>query len=664
MKRRNAESGKMRRPLKRTKITEGMYGNSMVYLKFVMLWATVVLADYMLEFRFEFLWPFWMMLRSVYDSFKYQGLAFSVFFICIALTSDMICYFFIPLQYIFFAASTYVWVQYTWYTFADKGLCLPTVAVCCLVLWIEGALRIERVGVGVGVGVGAGLCRPLAAHALGYPAVTLGIGVKSYVGHRLRLRRQRRVRAENEFYFQLMRDALPEPAPDQTQPASQPPAKEAECEPKQMNGSVRRRCAKEQNGHCPQEHAQLQFKLDKLEKHLAAATASANSNTSAATHASANSARDKAHAHAHTNGAPHALHIDDAHTNGKGSVKSTKCEKKEANTLKEEKRKNKNKDKDKESSDSHKSTEQLKEKEQNIVKEVESTKESVKSKECNGYKEKEKDKEKEREREREQREARESKDAREARSLSEEVRRLKAEVASAVKGEAEARRALAACAVADRQRRQDHQQLKQAHAALQHKMSAWRCSERATASLERRLGEERRARTHVENQLMRQRHARQDSNGECENSWCASRRAAAESEASALRRDLQRARDHAHQLQRDLNQATEKVRTLEARQEENSSNGAARLHSAWAALQERAAHLERSLSAETRVKLDLLSALGDAKRHMHIQEGVISRQEKELEELKAQLLALVPRLPAPLDPNACVYTPNHVAEHA
>lgn len=48
--------------------------SSLLYLKFVMLWATVVMADYMLEFRFEFLWPFWMMLRSVYDSFKYQGL--------------------------------------------------------------------------------------------------------------------------------------------------------------------------------------------------------------------------------------------------------------------------------------------------------------------------------------------------------------------------------------------------------------------------------------------------------------------------------------------------------------------------------------------------------------------------------------------------------------
>lgn len=34
----------------------------------------VILADFILEFRFEFLWPFWLLLRSVYDSFKYQGL--------------------------------------------------------------------------------------------------------------------------------------------------------------------------------------------------------------------------------------------------------------------------------------------------------------------------------------------------------------------------------------------------------------------------------------------------------------------------------------------------------------------------------------------------------------------------------------------------------------
>ena len=42
--------------------------------------------------------------------------AFSVFFICIALTSDMICFLFIPVHWLFFAASTYVWVQYVWHT--------------------------------------------------------------------------------------------------------------------------------------------------------------------------------------------------------------------------------------------------------------------------------------------------------------------------------------------------------------------------------------------------------------------------------------------------------------------------------------------------------------------------------------------------------------------
>ncbi|CAH0400738.1 unnamed protein product [Chilo suppressalis] len=690
MKRRNAESGKMRRPLKRTKITEGMYGNSMLYLKFVMLWATVVLADYMLEFRFEFLWPFWMMLRSVYDSFKYQGLAFSVFFICIALTSDMICYFFIPLQYIFFAASTYVWVQYVWYTFADKGICVPTVAVCCLVVWVEGAVRVERGGVGgmggMGPGVGgAGWGRPLAAHCVGYPAVTLGFGVKSYVGHRLRLRRQRQVRADNEFYFQLMRDALPESALEQHQQSQQPakePERSIECDTRHMNGSAgRRRCLKpEQNGHCPLEQADLKFKLDKLEKHLAQQTAardkSANSSPNSAQTVAQSSAQTSAvaNAHAHSNGAPpgHA-EDDDKPDQSKGSSKSSKCEKKEASTIKEEKRKNKNRDKDKESCDSHKSTEQTKEQ---IVKEIESTKESVKNKDCNGYKEKEKDRErekekereKEREREREQREkeAKEAREARESRSCSEEVRRLRAEVAAARSGEAEARRALATAAAAERQRRADHLQLKQAHAALQHKVSAWRGSERAAATLERRLGEERRARNHVETQLLRhqQRHARAAS-GECESEWCRSRASAIETEAATLRRDLQRARDVAAQLQRDLQHARDQVRSLESRQESGALAGA------WGALQERATHLERSLSAETRVKLDLLSALGDAKRHMHIQDGLISRQEKEIEELKAQLLAVMPaeltpslRLPAALDPNASVYTPKQLCSDA
>ncbi|XP_047992875.1 macoilin-2 [Leguminivora glycinivorella] len=656
MKRRNAESGKLRRPLKRTKITEGMYGNSLLYLKFVMLWATVVLADYMLEFRFEFLWPFWMMLRSVYDSFKYQGIAFSVFFICIALTSDMICFFFIPLQYIFFAASTYVWVQYVWYSFAEKGICLPTVAVCCFLVYVEGALRSERT-------VSMELTRPLAAHCVGYPAVTLGAAVKAHITRRLRLRRQRQVRQENEFYFQLMRDALPESALEQNQPSKD--GAPAECatqastnapaaatDARHLNGSLKKR---QPNGTA---ESTLHAKLDKVEKPTA-----------------------NGRAHALSNG---QAHVDEDHS--KGGTKSSKCEKKEASTVKEEKKKSKNKDKD--SSDSHKSTEQIKEQ---IVKEkeVESTKETRSNKECNS-KEKERALEKEREREtrerdkERERERERERELREAREYAEEIKRLKAELATSRSNEAEARRALAAAAAAERQRRAEHAQLKQQHQALQHKIATWRTHERAT--LERRLGEERRARTAAEHQLQRakrqpQHNSTTNNNNQsgCENEWCRAAIRCGEAEAAALRRELVRARQH----------ATDQARALESRSPAPPSPSAAaaptapaaeggRLAAACAALSERSAHLQRALSAETRVKLDLLQALGDAKRHMHIQEGLISRQEKEIEELKAQMLAVMPteyvssagvsklRLTdgSPLDPNASVYTPKQLCSDA
>ncbi|KAH9635948.1 hypothetical protein HF086_015522 [Spodoptera exigua] len=576
MKRRNAETGKLRRPLKRTKITEGMYGNSMLYLKFVMIWATVVMADYMLEFRFEFLWPFWMMLRSVYDSFKYQGLAFSVFFICIALTSDMICFFFIPLQYIFFAASTYVWVQYVWYTFADKGICVPTVAICCLLVYVEGLWRGSRAGAGE-------LCRPLAAHCVGYPVVTLGFGAKALIAHRLRQRRQRHVRAMNEFYFQLMRDALPESALDQ---------------------------------------------VDKIEKQV--------SHT--------NSVREKA---------SHA-------SNGGSKSSKAEKEKKEASTLKEEKRKNKNRDKDKDT------------KEQIVKdKEVESTKDCVKIKESSNKEAKEKEKERDREREREtrerdkEREREREREQREARECMEELKRVRAELAAARTAEADARRALAAAVAAERQRRADHAQLKQAHAALQHKVNAWRTGERA--ALERRLADERRARTNAENQLLRARHQPRTPNGECESESCRSRRAAAEAESALLRRELRAARERAAALSRGAVGGGV-----------GGVGGVGGAAGAFDSAAERLHHLEHSLSAETRVKLDLLSALGEAKRKLSIQDGLISRQEKEIEELKAQMLAVMPtefvapssaavsklRLSdgSPLDPNASVYTPKQLAQ--
>jgi len=46
-------------------------------------------------------------------------------------------------------------------------------------------------------------------HSIGYPVVSLGFGFKSYVSYKMRLRKQKEVQKENEFYMQLLQQALP-----------------------------------------------------------------------------------------------------------------------------------------------------------------------------------------------------------------------------------------------------------------------------------------------------------------------------------------------------------------------------------------------------------------------------------------------------------------------
>lgn len=46
-------------------------------------------------------------------------------------------------------------------------------------------------------------------NSIGYPVVTLGFGFKSYVSYKMRLRKQKEVQKENEFYMQLLQQALP-----------------------------------------------------------------------------------------------------------------------------------------------------------------------------------------------------------------------------------------------------------------------------------------------------------------------------------------------------------------------------------------------------------------------------------------------------------------------
>ncbi|XP_046407156.1 macoilin isoform X2 [Ischnura elegans] len=620
MKRRNAECGKLRRPLKRNKITEGIYGSTLLYLKFLVLWALVLLADFILEFRFEFLWPFWMLVRSVYDSFKYQGLAFSVFFICIALTSDMISFFFIPVHWLFFAASTYVWVQYVWHT--EKGVCLPTIILWLLFIYIEAAVRLRDLR---HLPFHLDLCRPFAAHCIGYPVVTLGFGFKSYLGYRMRQRRQKDVAKENEFYAKLLQQALPIDLHQQSQNLQQNHQSCISTSPERSKGSV----------------------------------ASSDNNT-------------QANGGSHHSGPPQQQTVNTTKNNHRKSLdkgerdKSTdgdsKCSEKISHT------KICNSD-----GGIHSELEYMErvgsvnDFDENEVEKDKSFKGSLKtnSSKWNGNQQV-RENAVISQRDKKNRSNRDSADPVVANHKDEhymrlegDVKRLKIDLQASRQVEQDLRCQINVLLSGERSVKSELSQLQQDNDDLQtklHGLVTARQSDKLTISqLERRLHDERRSRGVCEAQLAAERKARKveesaaartiavaaaaaaasANKGECTES-CRARRRDLEAEVKQLRRELKLKEDRCLAAERE-------VQTL--RQYKESHNETEILMSALSAMQEKNAHLENSLSAETRIKLDLFSALGEAKRQLEIQDSEIRAQDKEIDDLKrkiAQVLAVMP----------------------
>ncbi|XP_048513928.1 macoilin-2 isoform X4 [Athalia rosae] len=637
MKRRNAECGKLRRPLKRNKITEGIYGSTLLYLKFLLLWAMVILADFILEFRFEFLWPFWLLLRSVYDSFKYQGLAFSVFFICIALTSDMICFFFIPVHWLFFAASTYVWVQYVWHT--DKGVCLPTVMLWLLFLYIEAAVRLRDLR---HMPFHLDLCRPFAAHCIGYPVVTLGFGFKSYVGYRMRQRKQKDVAKENEFYLQLLQQALPveqqatamqqlqpqvqlqtqlAPSPQEQHTKSQlhrpnpqyntSPEKSRGCnataEVSIQNGGVHssaQSASQAQSAATKNSHRKSLDKGDKQED---------QQSKQSATNISQNDKSEKRFAHSNGTTVPHN---DLQFIERVGSVNDFDINEVE-------------KDKSVKGGGSAHTSVKIQSNgsaggKWNNVKDSRDSSTIV-----NGQ------------RERKGRQtkptvdtvAEQQKQQEEycqrllvCRRLEADVKRLKSDLQSSRQVEQELRLQINTLSSGERQAKGDIQQLQHDNDQLQNKLhglvTARQLDKQTMSSLERRITEERRQRSTCEASLAAERRARRAAEEarssippppppvrqECTDA-CKSRRAQLEQDLKNLRRELKTKDDRYIAIDKDIARCKETHGETEI------------LLGALSALQDKNAHLENSLSAETRIKLDLFSALGEAKRQLEIREN-------------------------------------------
>ncbi|XP_015185641.1 PREDICTED: macoilin-1-like isoform X2 [Polistes dominula] len=651
MKRRNVEFGKLRRPLKRNKLTEGIYGSTLLYLKFLLLWAMVILADFILEFRFEFLWPFWLLLRSVYDSFKYQGLAFSVFFICIALTSDMICFFFIPVHWLFFAASTYVWVQYVWHT--DKGVCLPTVMLWLLFLYIETAVRLRDFR---HMPFHLDLCRPFAAHCIGYPVVTLGFGFKSYVGYRMRQRKQKDVAKENEFYLQLLQQALPveqqtslQQIQSQVQHINPSLEQHIRAQSQRLNSQYNPSPEKSKGNNCVESNVQngglqngTQFmlqtqsttmksnhrkSLDKSEKQ------EDQHNKHNITNVSQSDKSDKRFIH--TNGST-VSHNDVQFIERVGSVNDF-----DVNEI----------DKDKSVKGGGCGHTNVRSQSNgsvtgkwNNVKENRETSSNVNV-----------------QRERNTRKIKNASDTTTEQQkqqdeycqrLEADIKRLKSDLQSSRQVEQELRSQINTLMNGERQAKGDIQQLQHDNDQLQSKLhglvTARQLDKQTMSSLEKRIAEERKQRTACEASLVSERRARRAAEEarsaipppppplvrqECTDA-CKNKRVQMEQDLKNLRREVKTKDERCNALEKDATRCKENQRESEI------------LLGALNELQEKTRHLENSLSAETRIKLDLFSALGEAKRQLEIRESLIRSQEKEIEMLKAKIaqdLAVMPQ---------------------
>ncbi|KAL0961772.1 hypothetical protein UPYG_G00331550 [Umbra pygmaea] len=682
MKRRNADCSKLRRPMKRNRITEGIYSSTFLYLKFLVVWVLVLLADFVLEFRFEYLWPFWLFIRSVYDSFRYQGLAFSVFFVCVAFTSDIICLLFIPVQWLFFAASTYVWVQYVWHT--ERGVCLPTVSLWILFVYIEAAIRFKDLK-----NFHVDLCRPFAAHCIGYPVVTLGFGFKSYVSYKMRLRKQREVQKENDFYMQLLQQALPpeqqmqqrrereaeeaamskgglsevDANPTLSQNGSTPGKKapvntsvslpELEYREKVRDGNSKERESKKQQHTVGINNNSIINTLDSkfqeteyienqvggkivnnlgVGEHLTDITPPPREETGLGVGTGGKNYKNTSGGGTAGNCSPRN------HSSTNGSVPSSGLS-------------NKNEKRQKWAG---KGAGNQKDPVENCIPNNQLSKPDTLVR------------------------------------LEQDVKRLKADLQASRQLESELRSHLSSLSSQDRSLRSELGQLRQDNEMLQNKLHSAvqvKQKDKQTISLlEKRLKAEQEARVLLEKQLAdeRKRKKMEEATAARAVALAAATRGECTDSLRGRIRDLE---TECKKLSVDMKLKEEQIRDLEGkclelRKYKENEKDTDVLMSALSAMQDKTQHLENSLSAETRIKLDLFSALGDAKRQLEIAQGQILQREQEVAELKqkiAEVMAVMPSIsysndssspvtphysskfmdnsPSSLDPNASVYQP-------
>lgn len=237
--------------------------------------------------------------------------------------------------------------------------------------------------------------------------------------------------------------------------------------------------------------------------------------------------------------------------------------------------------------------------------------------------------------------------------LESDVKKLKADLQGSRNTEQELRIQINSLLASEKATRSELYQLQQDNENLQnklHNLVTGRQQDRASvASMERKLADEKRAKAAIDQQLQTERKTRKAeeaaaaravamanaARGECTDS-CKNRRKELENDIKQLRRDLKIREDQCRQLERE-------VQSL--RQYKDSAKESEVLMKALGDMQDKNMELENSLSAETRFKQDLFSALGEERRVIKHLQNTIREKDMEISELQSKIgevMALIP----------------------
>uniref|UniRef100_A0A4W4FUD5 Uncharacterized protein n=1 Tax=Electrophorus electricus TaxID=8005 RepID=A0A4W4FUD5_ELEEL len=515
------------------------------FLKFMVVWILVLLADFILEFRLEYLWPCWLFLGTVYTTFHCHGLAICVVFVCAAFTLDVFCLIFVPLHWLFFAASTYVLLNYIWHT--EKGICVSTVTLWILLVYTEASLRLRDLK-----NPYANLSHLFAAHCIGYPLVYMGFDATCYFSSIFKLRTQKAVQSENDLHLHLIHQPLPPYMQFQgrmEKDAGDAKTRDVTPQPpgsKQHGSEARLGSPPDIPEHLPQEE-----QSGRVQKASKGSQAKVQRN-------SLNSMASKG---------------EKKLKNPKAIISSGEAGEKSSSTIQ---------------SLQNPHTEQIS-------------------------------------------------------KLEQEVRKLKVELQTSRQNEQELRSHICNLTNSESSLRPEVSLLRHANELLQSKLQYLTKSrqkdKQSCAMLEKKSRAESESRVAVEKQLAEVRSQKFD-----EAAFLL--RSASNSETQLLRKKARDLDTEYKQLQLDYQGKENRVLALEKEVEVKlCEQEADALLSALSSLQDKAQHLEYNLSAETRLKLDLFSALGDARRQLEIAQVRLMKQDQEIREMKqriAEVMAVAP----------------------